>query len=99
MLERILTELQELELCGSPSQFSREWLGRDQSYYRSLRWHKRQPSIDAIRNCAAKLDQMADCLMRSGQHRVAEKGMRLLVLRGACEVAIQSIGEHGAIRD
>lgn len=55
MIEDLYKELKEIGVVQNMSDFSREWLGKEKSYYRVLLSKRRVPSADAISFCASRL--------------------------------------------
>ncbi len=86
MKRAVLTEVLELlleqELVASESEFSRDWLCRDSSYMRGLRFHNQLPSIASIAVCASKLQHYGNRLSQTGAHD--ELCERFLELSEAC---------------
>ena len=82
VLTDVLELLLEQELVASESEFSRDWLCRNSSYMRGLRFHDQLPSIAAIAVCASKLEHYGDRLSQTGMHE--ELSERFLELSEAC---------------
>jgi hypothetical protein len=55
----VFEELKRIGQCSSRSQFSREWLGREESYYRSITVKRRRPSAEAQLNLVSRLRDLA----------------------------------------
>jgi hypothetical protein len=81
-IELVFCELLRLGQCSSRSAFSRDWLGREESYYRSIQCKGRKPSIEAQMNLAVRLRWMGDHLRRSLHPKVAAAGKTYLKLHG-----------------
>ena len=75
-------ELQRLGQCRSRSDFSYDWLGREKSYYRSLKSKGLKPSIEAQVNLAAKLREVGMCFGTSQYPAVVEIGQTCLKFYG-----------------
>lgn len=94
MQRTVLTEVLELlleqELVASESEFSRDWLCRDSSYMRGLRFRDGLPSLATIAVCASKLQLYGDRLSETGAHD--ELSDRFLELSDACHRQIHDRG-------
>jgi hypothetical protein len=93
VLTDVLELLLERELVASESEFSRDWLCRNSSYMRGLRFHHKLPSIASIAVCASKLQHYGDRLSRTGEHD--ELCERFLELSEACH---QQINERATTK-
>ncbi|WP_349370498.1 DUF6626 family protein [Salinarimonas sp.] len=69
-------------LVSSEREFSRDWLGRSESYMRGLRFHNKQPSVSSIAVCASKLQHYGERLAQTGMHEELSK--RFIQLSEAC---------------
>jgi hypothetical protein len=81
-IDLVFGELQRIGQCSSRSQFSRDWLGRETSYYRSIQSKGLRPSIEAQVNLAARLRDLGMCLGSSEYPGVAAIGKTYLKLYG-----------------
>ena len=45
----------KIRAVDSESEFSRDWLGRSESYLRTLRFKEKEPSVGTLAICASKL--------------------------------------------
>ena len=88
VLTDVLELLLEQELVASESEFSRDWLCRDSSYMRGLRFRDSLPSIASIAVCASKLQHYGDRLSETGVHD--ELSDRFLELSNACHRQIHN---------
>ena len=78
VLEDVLAMLKEHRLVDNESEFSRDWLGRSESYLRVQRFHKEAPSISCIAICASKLQHYGQRLAENGgQDELAERFIQL----------------------
>ena len=59
MLQEIYDEMRTMGFVSNRSEFSRKWLGREESYYRGLSYKGREPSLEALMNCAIQLRAIA----------------------------------------
>ena len=59
MMKTVFDETYELlnsiGIVATQTEFYRDWLNRSESYFRCLRFHKRQPSTQTIAICSSKL--------------------------------------------
>lgn len=84
MIEELFLELKESGLVRSGNEFSREWLGMDESYMRCLRAKGRQPSAKVLARCAKRLKQTGDALSGSALQKVFSNGQKCHVLADLC---------------
>ena len=80
----VFEELQRIGKCNSRSDFSRNWLGRNESYFRSIQSKGLTPSVEVHVNLAARLRELGISLGRSDNKKVAEIGSFYLDLYGKC---------------
>ena len=58
LLEHIRDELRGSGAVQNTPEFCTSWLGRSEGYIRVLRFHKHEPSVEALSVCSHKLGQM-----------------------------------------
>jgi hypothetical protein len=97
VLNEVLKLLKEHRLVQSESEFSKDWLGRSESYMRGLRFHKDTPSISCIAICASKLQHYGQRLARTGMHDALSQ--RFIELSEACHRQINAESEALWLRD
>ena len=56
-------------LTGSLSEFSQTYLGQNQSYWRTLKCTKTEPSLGAVAICAARMKSNAEKMLATKQYR------------------------------
>lgn len=88
ILNEVLDVLLEHRLVASESEFSRDWLGRSDSYMRGLRFHDALPSIGAIAICASKLQHYGYRLVSMGKYEALAE--RFIELSEACHRQINA---------
>jgi hypothetical protein len=81
-IDLVFGELQRTGQCTSRSQFSREWLSREESYYRSIQSKGRRPSAEAQLNLVAKLRNLGMNFSRSEHETLVKLGNTYLKLYG-----------------
>ena len=74
--------LKQRGIVVSESEFSEEWLGQCDSYYRGLRFKKTEPSIGVVAICGSRLRRAGEQIMASPRH--AHVGQRFLELSEKC---------------
>lgn len=84
MIEDVFEELKANGLVRSGNQFSREWLGMEESYMRGLRTKQRQPSAKVLARCARRLKETGDALRNSAMNEVVSKAEKCRVLADLC---------------
>ena len=83
MIDEVFDELRRIGVVTSSSDFSTEWLGKQESYYRGLRSKQRQPSIHVLVSCACRLQGTGDSLLAYGddQHKASGRKLKRLARR------------------
>ncbi len=88
VLNEVFEYLKEIKAVDSESEFSTEWLCRSESYLRSLRFKKVQPSIGTLAICASKLSHYGNRLKEQQKH--SNISAQLLQLSNACHQQINN---------
>lgn len=83
-MENVLQELERYGIVSSGAEFSREWLGMEESYWRCLKSKRRLPSTTAIVNCAARLRRRAQLLEKSSLPEAKRAALRMTALANQC---------------
>jgi hypothetical protein len=86
MIENVFEELKTDGFVKSGNEFSREWLGMEESYMRCLRAKDRSPSVRALMNCSQRLMSAGEALGASEMGEVKRKGLKLKELANVCVV-------------
>ena len=100
MIDEVFDELRRIGVVTSSSDFSTEWLGKQESYYRGLRNKNRQPSMHVLVSCACRLQGTGDSLLVYGDDQLKAKGRRLKRLARRCFAEITSsdkIAQYAAV--
>jgi hypothetical protein len=84
IIDIVFEELKRIGQCTSRSQFSREWLGREESYYRSIQSKGLKPSAEAQLNLVSRLRDLGMNFSRSEYPTLVELGHTYLRLYGEC---------------
>jgi hypothetical protein len=84
MIEAIYEELKAIGAVKSSNDFSRQWLGMEQSYLRCLRSKSRQPSAKALANCASRLKRTVAVLAANDRNTAGILCQRLSRLADGC---------------
>jgi len=83
-IDFVFEELNRIGQCNSRSTFSCKFLGRNESYYRSIQSKGLTPSVEVHVNLAARLRELGISLSRSDNQKVAAVGNIYLKLYGEC---------------
>ena len=83
-IDFVFEELNRIGQCNSRSRFSLIFLGRNESYYRSIQSKGLTPSVEVHVNLAARLRELGISLSRSDNQKVAAVGNTYLKLYGEC---------------
>ena len=86
MIEIVFEELKADGFVRSGNEFSRDWLGMEESYLRCLRAKDLTPSTRALMNCSLRLLNTGDALVASEMGEVKRKGIKLKELANVCVV-------------
>jgi len=84
MIEQVFETLRQVGQVTNTDDFSREWLGMEDSYLRCIRAKDRTPSPRALINCAVKLKRTGDALRTSNIPIVKAQGDSLRGLARNC---------------
>lgn len=84
IVEHAYAELGRMGLCTSRSHFSVEWLGREQSYYRSIIARRGIISCEAHAHLASQLKSRAESLRNSSRPETALMSAALFALYEKC---------------
>tara|TARA_B110000908_G_C10180460_1_gene415423 strand:- start:436 stop:822 length:387 start_codon:yes stop_codon:yes gene_type:complete len=61
--------LNSIGVVATQTEFYRDWLNKSESYFRCLRFHKRQPSTQTIAICSSKLKHYSRLLEAKGDNK------------------------------
>lgn len=75
-------------LAESEGDFCERWLGRGNSYMRTLRFRQLQPSVEALSTCADKLGFYANVFAASDRADTRVSANSLRILEHECRAAI-----------
>jgi len=86
ILDEIFETLSGVGVVSTEGEFSQDWLGYSESYLRTLRFKKAEPSMGALAICSVRL-------AKAGREMVASKryqhvGVRFLALSEKCHEQI-----------
>lgn len=84
MIDDVFNELKQLGAVHSCTDFSRDWLGMEDSYMRGLRNKHRQPSAKVMARCAVKLRHASTALNQSSTPQVKAVGRKLQQMAESC---------------
>ena len=87
--------LKQKGIVTGGSDFSTDWLGQCESYYRGLRFKQTEPTLGVVAICASRLQQASHFIRQSPAHaHVADKFLALsqqcqqIVNEGAAELEL-----------
>ena len=80
--------LKSVNAIDSQKDFCEQWLHRNESYFRSLKFHNTEPSIEVIAVFAYKLKHYGSLLKRQNNATKRQIGETLLTLHADCERCI-----------
>ena len=89
VLERVCEELIDCKAVASNREFCERWLGKNESYFRVLRFHNMPPSADALSVCASKLGYYAKQLRASAEPKHQHWAERFGRLQDLCAHALE----------
>lgn len=82
ILNEVFQKLKELGMVRSEGEFSRDWLGRSESYLRNIRFNGLSPSLSSVAVCASKLQHFGQQLLDEGMQK--NLGEQLVSLAAKC---------------
>jgi hypothetical protein len=88
-IDLVFEELKKLGQCTSRSQFSREWLGRNESYYRSIQSKGLKPSVESQIILCGRLRGLGMNFSRSEYPSLVKIGNRYLELYSLSSVRLK----------
>ena len=88
MIDDVFMALKEMQEVRTASAFSREFLGRESNYWRSLRYKSRDPSADVIVRCAIVLKVRGELLVDGKSPEIVQRREKLLNLADDCIEAL-----------
>ena len=97
LIDPIFYELKRRGQCNSQDAFSLNWLGREKSYYRSLKSKKRDPSIESQLILAERLRKLGTLLETSEHPIVATAGRRYRALAASLVEAVLRAADQKAL--
>jgi hypothetical protein len=78
LILEIYNFLKHKGIVDSESEFSTDWLGQCESYFRGLRFKKTEPTLGVIAICASRLQQASYFIRESPAHaHVADKFLEM----------------------
>ena len=80
LIEYVFDELQSLGSCSSRSEFSVDWLGANEAYYRSVVARDGSVSVRAQAHLAATLRNIGMAFVRSDFAQLRDKGAAMISL-------------------
>ena len=84
MIEQVYAELKKLDAVTSSNQFSRDWLGMEKSYFRTMKAKNRKPSAKVLARVSLKLKESGTRLEKNADPRIAIVGHRLIIMSDKC---------------
>ena len=91
VLKEVYELLRNIGAVANEAEFSRDWLGRSESYARGLRFKGVGASTGSVAICASKLQHYGKRMCESSAHR--ELGKQFLKLSAACHKTINEEAE------
>ncbi len=84
LIQQIYDDLRQLGGCRSRNDFSTDWLGSNEAYYRTIQSRGESVSIRAQAHLAASLRSLGMAFVKSEFPQVRHKGTAMLNLYGIC---------------
>lgn len=74
VISEVFRTLRSIGIVSSETDFSIDWLGQSESYFRSLRFRKTEPSLGVVAICGTRLLEASDFIRQSPRHKmIADK--------------------------
>jgi hypothetical protein len=83
-IDLVFEHLKRIGQCESRSAFSRDWLGREESYYRGIQARGHKASAEAQLNLVSRLRDLGMNFSRSEYPSLVKIGNTYLKLYGEC---------------
>ena len=96
-IDLVFEHLKRIGQCESRSAFSRDWLGREESYYRGIQARGHKASVEAQVNLVAKLRALGMNFTRCEYPSLVKIGNRYLELYGECLDALLNSAQSDAM--
>ena len=78
VIHEVYDYLKEKGIISSGSDFSVDWLGQCESYYRGLRFKQAEPTLGVLAICASRLQQASQFIRQSPAHsHIADRFLEL----------------------
>lgn len=84
MIEYVYAELKKLGAVKTSDEFSRNWLGMEKSYLRTMKAKRRRPSARVLANVAAKLKGSGRELEKNKDPKLALAGHCMVRMGDRC---------------
>ena len=97
-IDLVFEELKRIGQCSSRSQFSREWLSREESYYRSIQSKGLKPSVEAQVNLCGRLRDLGMSFSRSEYPTLVKLGNTYLKLYGELLDILLTSAQSNAVK-
>jgi len=76
-------------IVSTEAEFSTDWLGQCESYFRGLRFKNTEPTLGVVAICASRLQQASNFIRQSPAHaQVADK---FLALSEQCQEVVNAV--------
>ena len=80
--------LKDKGIVSTEAEFSTDWLGQCESYYRGLRFKNTEPTLGVIAICASRLQQASQFIRQSPAH--AHVADQFLALSQRCQEIVNA---------
>ena len=97
-IDLVFEHLKRIGQCESRSTFSRDWLGREESYYRGIQARGHKASVEAQVNLVAKLRSLGMSFSCSEYPSLVKIGNTYLKLYGECLDALLNSAQSNAVK-
>ena len=99
-IDLVFEHLKRIGQCQSRSDFSKNWLNREESYYRGIQARGHKASVEAQVNLVAKLRSLGISFSRSSCQypTLVELGNTYLKLYGECLDALLNSAQSDAVK-
>ena len=88
VIYEVFEYLKEKGVISGGSDFSTDWLGQCESYYRGLRFKQAEPTLGVIAICASRLQQASHFIRQSPAH--AHVADQFLALSQRCQEIVNA---------
>lgn len=86
LIDETYSLLRKIGLVSSEGEFSEEWLGHSECYFRTLRYKRTEPSMGVEAICASRLQKAGEQMITVPRYR--QLGLQFIELSEKCHETV-----------